>query len=144
MTTSKTSLIEEHEIEEAKGFISEQLGFPTPAALGDKLIVKIYLRPEEISTFTTDDGRTISIYAPPQLLAKDRFRNCTALVIAVGDDCYKHPRYAKSGPYCRVGDWIVIPRNVGIQMNYRGVPVQVIPEWALFCVIEEPTHIQRS
>lgn len=144
MSQSATSYIEEHEEDEAKSIIKEQFGFEPIKAFRKKIAVKIYLRPEEISTFITNDGREISIYCPPLLLARDRFRNCTALVVHVGEGCYEGEECAESGPWCKVGDWVVIPRNVGTQINYRGIPVQLIPEKSIYCVIEDPTHIIRK
>jgi len=140
---SLTSLIEDHEEDEAKKFIVEHLGFDPIKAFHKRIAVKIYLRPEEISTFETDEGKTVSLYLPPVISAMDKFRNCVALVIFVSPACYQGDEFKESGPYCKVGDWIVIPRNVGTQINYRGVPVQLIPEDALYCVIEDPTHIEK-
>jgi len=139
---SKTSYIDDSEESYAKEFIRSQLGFEPIDTINNQIAVKIYLRPEEISTIKTDDGRTISIYMPPMVNALDRFRSCVALVISVGKECYRDEKYAESGPYCKEGDWIMIPRNVGIQVNFRGVPVQLIPEDALYCVIGDPADIE--
>lgn len=144
MNKSTTSYIEDYEEEEAKGIVKEQLGFDPIKPFHKRIAVKIYLRPEEISTITTDDGREISIYLPPSICATDKFKNCTGLVIYVHEDCYKDEKYELTGPYCKAGDWIVFPRNVGTQVNYRGIPVQLIPEASIFCVIEDPTHIERN
>lgn len=140
---SLTSLIEDFEEQEAKDLIEQNLGFKSFPSFSKQLAVKIYVRPEEISTFTTDDGRVLSLYLPLVITAHDKFRNCSALVIDVAKDCYIGDEYQESGPYCKVGDWIMIPRNVGTQINYRGIPVQIIPETAIYCVIEDPTHIEQ-
>ncbi len=143
LNRSVTSLIEDQEEQEAQNLVKEHLTFEPIVAFNRRIAVKIYLRPEEISTFTTDDGREVSIYMPPQVCAHDRFKSCTALVISVGKDCYQDEKYKDCGPYCKVGDWVLIPRNMGTQVNFRGVPVQLIPEDAIYCVLEDPTHIQN-
>jgi co-chaperonin GroES (HSP10) len=140
---SLTSLIEDHEEQEAVDLIEQQLGFVPSAPFSKKLIVKIYVRPDEISTVVTDEGKEVKIYLPPTINCHDKFRNCTALVISMAKNCYTDEKYQESGPYCKVGDWLMIPRNVGDQVNYRGVSVQIIPEDAIYCVIEDPEHIQR-
>lgn len=140
---SITSLIEDFEEQEAKECVEKHLGFSPFGAFSKQLAVKIYVRPDELSTFTTDEGKVVSLYLPPTISAHDKFRNCTALVIDVAKDCYIGDEYQESGPYCKVGDWIMMPRNVGTQINYRGVPVQIIPEDSFYCVIEDPTHIER-
>ena len=140
---SETSFIEDHEEEEAKKLIEEELGFPIPKAFSKKIIVKVYIRPEQISTFKTDDGKTKSIYMPLVCLANDKYSNFTALVLSVADDCYKGDEYKGSGPGCKVGDWVLIPRNVGRQYEYRGVTVQIVPEDAPFEVVEDPSYVER-
>jgi hypothetical protein len=140
---SLTSFIEDHEEEEAKKFIEEELGFPIPKAFSKKIIVKVYIRPEQISRFKTDDGRIVSLYAPLVYLANDRYSNFTALVLSVGEDCYKGEEYKESGPWCKPGDWVVIPRNEGNQYEHRDVTIQVIPEHAIYDVIEDPSYVER-
>ena len=143
LNRSISSYIEDFEEEEAKQFIEEELGFPAPKAFSKQLIVKIFIRPEEISTFKTDEGKTISILLPDMFLANDKYTNFTALVLDVAKDCYADEEYKETGPYCKVGDWIIIPRNVGTQEDYRGVTVQVIPENTIYYIVENPTYVER-
>ena len=140
---STTSFIEDFEEDEAKQFIEEELGFPPMKAFSKELVVKIFVRSEELSTFKTTEGKTISIVLPEIYLANDKYTNFTALVLDVAKDCYTGEEYKESGPWCKVGDWIVIPRNVGTQKDYRGVTVQVIPEHAVYCVVEDPNYVER-
>jgi hypothetical protein len=141
---SSTSFVEDHEEEEAKQFIEEELGFPLPKVFGNKLLVKIYIRPEELSTFQNDKGETLHIYMPEAYLANDQYSNFSALVLGVGDKCFKGKEYKDSGPGCKVGDWVTILRNGGGQQYlYKGVAVQSIPESALLDVIEDPSYVQR-
>jgi hypothetical protein len=140
---SQTSFIEDTEEEEAKKLIEEELGFSIPKAFSKKIIVKVYIRPEEASTFKTNDGKTKSIYLPLVSLANDKYSNYTALVLSIAEDCYNGEEYKDSGPGCKVGDWVLIPRNVGRQYEYRGVTVQVVPEDAPFEVVEDPSYVER-
>lgn len=141
---SLTSYIEDHEEDEAKQFIEEELGFSLPKATGNRLIVKIYIRPEELSTFKNDKGETISIYMPEIILNNDKYKNFAALVLSVGDKCFSEDEYKDSGPSCKVGDWITIARNDGGQQYiYRGVAVQDIPVRAMLSVIEDPNYVER-
>lgn len=141
---SLTSYIEDHEEDEAKQFIEEELGFDLPKASKDRLIVKIYIRPEELSTFKNDKGETVSIYMPEIYLDGDKYKNFAALVLSVGDQCFTGERYQDSGPGCKVGDWITIARNDGGQQYiYRGVAVQDIPERAILSIIEDPSYVER-
>lgn len=141
---SLTSYIEDHEEDEAKQFIEEELGFSLPNAAANRLIVKIYIRPEELSTFQNDKGETISIYMPEIYLEGDKYKNFAALVLSVGNKCFEGDEYKDSGPGCKVGDWITIARNDGGQQYIdRGMAVQDIPVRAILSVIEDPSYVER-
>ena len=142
---SMYSFIDDNEEQEAKELIEKHLGFPAPRATGYYMAVKIYLRPEEIATVVDEvTGKTKSIYLPESVTANDKYRNCTALVVSQGSECYKGKRFKNSGPWCKIGDWIAIPRNEGTQLNYRGIPMQFIPDDRVLCVVEDPSYITRD
>lgn len=149
---SKTSYIESHEEEEAISFIEESLGFEMPRPIGNNMLVKIHVREED--TYEVKDnngnpvigesGNPIRIALPQGVKYAEKFRSCVALVLAMGSLCFKGKEYAESGPMCRVGDWLTIPRNdTGRQFNYRGVPMMVINCNRILQVIEGPSEILR-
>jgi co-chaperonin GroES (HSP10) len=139
------SFIEKHEEKEAQELIKKHLGFEPPRMTGYHMAVKIYVRPEELSEITTGKGEKKKLYLPEKVRAEDKWRNCTALVVSQGPDCYKTGRFLDNPtPWCRVGDWVVIPRNEGTQVNYRGVPMQFIPDDRVLAIIEDPTYVTRD
>lgn len=136
------SYILPHEEEEAKKIVEDALGFPAPIMHGTDMAVKVYVRDEDI-VVTTMDGKKVSICIPPVIAMNDSFRSCTALVLSQGPDCYKSDRFKKSGPWCKAGDFICMPRNEGQQMNYRGAAIQVIEHDKIYHPIEKPTDIYK-
>lgn len=128
MTESKTSFIEPFEEEEAKNFIKEQLGYEPPRPCGYQVLVKLYIRPEEIKSITREDGTVVQLYAPDTVRHEDRYISMCALVLALGPDCYKGERFQHSGLWCKVGDWVIIPRNEGTQFLYNEIPVHLLPD----------------
>jgi co-chaperonin GroES (HSP10) len=116
------------------------------------MAVKIYVRSKDIHQLKDKDnhpildsnGNPTYIELPEQVTAHDKWRNCTALVVSQGIDCYKGPRFEHSGPWCRVGDWVVIPRNEGTQINYRGVPMQIIPDDRVLAIVSDPSYVTRD
>lgn len=139
----KLGFVEAYEEETAIKMIEDLLGFERPRPTGYHVAVKIYVRDDEIGKILDKDGRETLLYAPPKVSAHDKFRNCSALVLALGPEAYRHPKFTH-GPWVRVGDWVVIARNGGPQVNYRGVPVTFIPDDNIYCVIEDPTHVTRD
>lgn len=159
----KLSYIEDYEEEKAKQLIEECLGFEPPRSAGFQMAVKIYVRPEETAEFIKDDGTKGMLYLPQMVTGRDKFVNCTALVLSQGPDCYTGKRFevsffekifrfffgkwlkpTKKMPWCKVGDWVVIPRNEGTQVNYRGIPVQYIFDDKVLGTVEDPSYVTRD
>lgn len=158
-----TSRILPEELEEAKAYINEQMGFDAPTMAGYYMAVKIYIRPSEMMPFRTESGEVKALYMPEEYRAQDKYRSCVALVVAQGPECYKGPRFQESWlrrnlrkvfnrfmdpvskyPWCKVGDWIVIPRNEGTQLNYKGIPMQFLPDDRVLAIVDDPTDITRD
>lgn len=138
----KTSYIEDYEEEEAKRLIEESLGFERPRITGYHMAVKIYVRPEDIYEFTKEDGSKGKFYLPSSATAHDKWTNCVGLVLSQGSDCYQKSRFTHA--WCKVGDWIIIPRNEGTQLNYRGIPMQILPDDRCLGVVSDPTWVTRD
>lgn len=146
------SFIDPQEEQEAKSIIAKHLGFEPPRMAGYHMAVKIYIRAEDVHVMTDetgepiigDDGKAKYIALPDMVTAHDKFRNCTALVVSMGPDCYTGDRFKDSGPWCKVGDWVVIPRNEGTQVNYRGIPMQFIPDDRVLAIVEDPSYVTRD
>lgn len=139
----RLSFIEDYEEEEACKLIEESLGFERPRPVGYRMAVKIYTRPEDVVKVKGPDGKERSLYLPAVVRADDKFKNCSALVVAQGPDCYKDPKRT-SAPWCKVGDWVVIARNAGPQVNYKGVPMTIIPDDAVYLIIQDPNDVTRD
>jgi hypothetical protein len=139
----KLSFIEEHEEEEAIRQIEELMGFERPRVCGYMISVKIYVRDEDIGKILDKDGRETLLYAPPRVSAHDKFRNCSGLVLGVGPTAYKDPKFMGI-PWCKIGDWVMIARNGGPQVNFRGIPVTTVPDDNIYMTLECPTHVTRD
>lgn len=131
------SYIEDHEVGEAHRFVEEGLGFPLPSLDGDSIAVKLFIRPEEIFTVKNAEGKDVSFYLPESVRCIDKFRNCTALVIAIGAACEKDLSY-------RIGDFIVIPRNEGTQFSYYGIVLHILPAKKTYAVVRSPETITKQ
>lgn len=138
-----TSFIEPHEEQEAQDFIRAQLGYEPPKPCGYYMLVKLYIREEEIKTITDETGKEIKLYLPDTARHEDRYRSVCALVLALGPECYKGDRFKEGGPWCKPGDWVVIPRNEGTQIIYNEHVVHLIPDDRILMVIPDPAIVRR-
>lgn len=149
---SKLSYIEDHEVEEATRFIEESLGFKLPTVFWNNMIVKLHVRPEDIyepkdksgNPIIGESGKPIKIALPPGVRSSEKFKTAVGLVLAQGPLCYKEDKYKDEGPPCRVGDWIVLPRNdKATQVNYLGVPMMVIRCDRVYQIVKGPSEVVR-
>lgn len=148
------SYIEPHEEVEAQALIDEQMREITGDVLhlrpcGFLIAVKIYVRSDEYKKITDNEGVERTIYLPDQAAARDRYTSVAALVVAVGPDAYKGtymdgtPRYKE--PWCKVGDWVVIPRYECFQITYREtVALGLISDDKIMAVIQDPNDVMAA
>lgn len=143
------SNIEPHEEDLAKQFIDEQFvemtGQPFDMRPAGYLVaVKIYIRPEELKTIKKEDGTEVTLYLPDTVRAEDKFSSVSALVCAVGPEAYQGEKFERSGPWCKVGDWILIPRYESTMVSYRGVAMALLPDDRVMAVITGPEDVESG
>lgn len=143
------SNIEPHEEELAQKFIDEQFIEMTGQSFdmrpaGYLVAVKIYIRPEELKTIKKEDGTEVTLYLPDTVRAEDKYSSVSALVCAVGPEAYQGEKFERSGPWCKVGDWILIPRYESTMVSYRGVAVALLPDDRVMAVITGPEDVESG
>lgn len=142
-----SSFIESHEEQKAKDLIAETLGFEPPRTCGYQVTLKLYTREDDDKyTFYDQNGKKItsSILTPENIKAMDRYKTCVGLVIAMGSDCYQGDRFKHTGPWCKVGDFVVYPRHEGTQLFYRGTLMHVVNDDKIFWVISDPSYVTKE
>ena len=132
------SNIEPHEEALAKQFIDEQFIEMTDQPF------EIYIRPEELKTIKKEDGTEVTLYLPDTVRAEDKFSSVSALVCAVGPEAYQGEKFERSGPWCKVGDWILIPRYESTMVSYRGVAMALLPDDRVMAVITGPEDVESG
>lgn len=141
------SHVEAHEEGLAQELIDQQFiamtGQPFDMRPAGYLVaLKIYVEPDELSVVQTDDGKSITLYRPISMQAEEKYQSCSALVCALGPEAYQGEKYKDSGPWCKVGDWVMIPRYEATAVSYRGVAVAIIPDDRIMAVITDPTDVK--
>jgi len=149
MTGVPLSNIEPHEEELAQKLIHEHFiemtGKPFEMRPAGYLVaVKIYIRPEELKTITQDDGTEVTLYLPDTVRAEDKYSSVAALVCGVGPEAYQGEKFERSGPWCKVGDWIMIPRYESTMVSFRGVAMALLPDDRVMAVIPGPEDVMAG
>ena len=64
-------------------------------------------------------------------------------VIALGPDCYKDEKRFPSGPWCKVGDFILVRPNSGSRLLIHGREMRLINDDSVEAVVQDPRGIKR-
>lgn len=145
------SHVQAHEVPDAIKLIDDQFieltGRPFEfKTCGYLICLKIYIRPEELAKGKRADGSEYTIWRPNVTATNDKYQSISALVVGIGPDAYKAmnadgtPRYPT--PWCRIGDWVTVPRYEAHLFMYRGVALGILPDDRIMGVINDPTDVE--
>ena len=65
-------------------------------------------------------------------------------VVAMGPDCYTDKERYPSGPYCKVGDFVLVRPNAGTRMKIHGTEMRMINEDTVEGTVLDPRGISRA
>jgi co-chaperonin GroES (HSP10) len=69
----------------------------------------------------------------------------TVLFVAkMGPDCYKDPTRFPTGPWCKVGDFILVRPHAGTRLKIHGREFRIINDDSVEGVVEDPRGISRK
>ena len=64
-------------------------------------------------------------------------------VVALGPDCYPEEKFP-SGPWCKVGDFILVRPNAGSRLKIHGREFRIINDDSVEAVVDDPRGIKRA
>ena len=62
-------------------------------------------------------------------------------VLAMGESCYSDKTRYPTGPWCKVGDWVVFARYAGSRIEIEGGEVRLLNEDEILATVKDPTDI---
>lgn len=65
-------------------------------------------------------------------------------VIKMGPDAYKDEKRFPSGPYCKVGDFVLVRPHAGTRLKIHGREFRIINDDSVEGVVEDPRGISRA
>ena len=65
-------------------------------------------------------------------------------VVKMGPDCYKDESRFPTGPWCKVGDFILARPNSGTRLKIHGREFRIINDDSVEGIVEDPRGITRS
>lgn len=115
-----------------------KLGPHIPVPIGWRLLLSIPNVKEKTSG---------GIIIPDERRTAEAVASVVGLVMAMGEDCYNDKTRFPSGPWCKVGDWVLIRSFAGtrIMVNCSGgkKEFRIINDDSIDAVIEDPSGVSR-
>ena len=111
-----------------------------PVVVGYHILVKVWVRPEKSSG---------GIIFTDQTRGEDEYQSAVGKVMAMGPQCYtgRHydgaPRFPE-GPWCKIRDWVLIPRYDAVFHHYAGLAFITIPDDKILEVVSDPAIVTMS
>ncbi len=65
-------------------------------------------------------------------------------VVAMGPDCYKDEKRFPSGPWCKVGDFVLVRPNAGQRLVIHGREFRMINDDTVDGTVDDPRGIRRK
>jgi len=64
-------------------------------------------------------------------------------VVALGPDCYNDKERFPSGPWCKVGDFVLVRPNAGTRVKIHGTEMRLINDDSIEALVLDPRGVSR-
>lgn len=105
-----------------------------PVPVGYRILVAI---PKAEKTYES------GILKADQTVQVEEVTTVVGFVMAMGPDCYKDPVKFPTGPYCKIGDFVVIRAYSGTRLSIWGAEHRLINDDTVEAVVEDPRGLKR-
>ena len=103
---------------------------------GINVLILIYKMP--VVTITNK-----GVYLPPTAVKTDlEYNSMVGMILKAGADAYKGDQFP-SGPYAKVGDWVIFPRGSSLQAKYEDEPIIMVEDFKIKLIVEDPSKVSR-
>ena len=128
--TVKLALEEKYKSEPKKEISKEKTKLPQPT--GWRILVL---------PFKMKDKTEGGLYLGQETVERQQVASQCGNVLAMGSECYQDKKRYPSGPWCKVGDWVVFARYAGSRIEIEGGEVRLLNEDEVLATIQDPKSI---
>lgn len=114
---------------------TEELLAKLPTPTGYKILIAM---PEVEKT--TAGG----VYLPDERRGAEETASMIGYVLAVGDSAYKDDRKFPTGPWCKVGDFVIVRSYSGTRFKVQGKEFRIINDDTVEAVVADPRGYSRA
>ena len=91
--------------------------------------------------FKMDEKTKDGLIMNESTLEKQQVGSQVGNVLAMGPESYTGKRFEKSGPWCKLGDWVVFARYSGSRIQIEGGEVRLLNDDEILATIKNPQDI---
>jgi co-chaperonin GroES (HSP10) len=125
MTEEVQTAVTEHEVEAQM-----------PKPVGYRLLIAL---PQIEETFNS-----LGIVKAERTLYEEQLMTVTCVVLDMGEQAYADKERFPSGPWCKVGDFVVFRANSGTRIRVNGVEYRLMNDDSIEAVVADPRGITRA
>jgi co-chaperonin GroES (HSP10) len=114
----------------------EELELQLPKPVGYRLLIAL---PKIDDTF----GET-GIVKAEKTVYEEKLLTVVGLVLDMGEQAYKDPDRYPSGPWCKVGDYVLFRANTGTRFRVNGVEYRLMNDDSIEAVVADPRGVSRA
>jgi len=81
------------------------------------------------------------LYLGQETVERQQVASQCGNVLAMGSECYQDKKRYPSGPWCKVGDWVVFASYAGSRIEIQGGEVRLLNEDEVLATIQDPKNI---
>jgi co-chaperonin GroES (HSP10) len=70
------------------------------------------------------------------------YNSMVGMVLQWGPDAFLGDQFP-TGPYAKVGDWVLFPRGSSLQAKYEDEPIIIVEDFKIKLVVEDPSKVSR-
>jgi co-chaperonin GroES (HSP10) len=107
-----------------------------PKPVGYRLLIAL---PQVDDTF----GET-GIVKADKTVFEEKLLTVVGLVVDMGDQAYSDRERFPSGPWCKVGDYVVFRANSGTRIRVNGVEYRLMNDDSIEAVVADPRGVTRA
>jgi co-chaperonin GroES (HSP10) len=113
----------------------EQLEAQLPKPVGYRLLIAL---PQVEETFES------GILKAERTVYEEKILTVVGLVLDVGDQAYKDETRFPSGPWCKVGDYVLFRANTGTRFRVGGMEYRIMNDDSIEAVVADPRGVSRA
>mgnify|MGYP005832883037 CR=1 FL=1 len=91
-----------------------------------------------------DEQTEAGIYKPDKALEIEAVSTVLGCVLKMGSLAYRDEKKFPTGPWCEVGDWVLMRAFSGTRIKIHGKEFRLINDDTIEAVVDDPRGIERA